>query len=184
MNQINTVGLLVASLLVCLFGSFGMRWWLYNKKINEIKMDYRKEVTQLLKTEPKNLKNIAAKSGWDLATYSTATVKVLQDEVRNTDQAISSFTNRKSASPLRILEEISKIIPKEVKIDVTNFSIQDQSVIIEGETDSFETSEKILTFIKSITSLKSVERKSQENKPGSDGKVVKFSISAVKKEGF
>ena len=78
---------------------------------------------------------------------------------------------------------MSKAIPKETLIDVTNFSMQGNQVVIEGETDSFTTSEKILEMLKGVPSFSAVERKSQENKPGSEGKIVKFTVSATLREG-
>jgi len=82
-----------------------------------------------------------------------------------------------------VLEEVSKAIPKDTLIDVTSYSMQGNQVVLEGETDSFTTSEKILGLLKTVPSFSAVERKSQENKPGSEGKVVKFTVSATLKEG-
>ena len=182
-RQIANVSLLVVSLLLCLFASYGLRWWLYGKQIDALKNQYRKEVLQVLGNEPKQLKNISANSSWDLKTYSSQAMKTITDEIRNREAILNSMATKKSAIPLRIMESVSKVIPKNVPIDVTNFSVTGSTIMIEGETDSFSNSEKILGLIKTLNTLSSVERKSQENKPGSEGKIVKFTMSAVLKEG-
>jgi type IV pilus assembly protein PilM len=182
-KQITNISLLVACLFVCLLGSYSLRWWLYGRQIDQIKEQYRKEVTKILTTEPRNLKNLAASGKWELKTYSSSALKIVQEETKTRETILSQYAARQSAYPLRVLEEISKVIPKEIKIDVTNFSMQGTQVVLEGETDSFTTSEKILELIKGVSLLSGVERKSQENKPGSDGKVVKFTVSATVKEG-
>lgn len=182
-RQIANVSLLVASLLICLVASFGLRWWLYGRQIDALKVQYKKEVVQILGQEPRNLKNMSAGAGWDLKAYSSSAMKVINEEVKNREGILTQFASRKSAFPLRVLEEVSRAIPKDTLIDVTNFSMQGNQVTIEGETDSFTTSEKILGLLKAVPSFSGVERKSQENKPGSEGKVVKFTVAATLKEG-
>lgn len=118
----------------------------------------------------------------DLA-YSTQAGKLISDEIRTRENILSSLTQRKTALPLRVLEEISRVVPKDVLVDVTNYSYQGNTVDIKAETDSFSNSEKLLELLKSVPSFQSVERKSQENKPGSEGKIVTFSVTAVLKEG-
>jgi type IV pilus assembly protein PilM len=182
-RQVANISLLVASLLVCLCASYGLRWWLYGRQIDALKDQYKKEVVQILGQEPRNLKNMSAGSSWDLKNYSNSAMKVISEEIKNRESILQQFANRKSAYPLRILEEISRAIPKETLIDVTNFSMQGNQLTLEGETDSFTTSEKILDLLKSVPSFSNVERKSQENKPGSEGKIVKFTVAATLKEG-
>jgi type IV pilus assembly protein PilM len=182
-NQITGVAVLVASILLCLVASYSLRWWLYGKQISSLKEQYKKEVIQILGSEPKSLKNMSASMGWDLKNYSNQAIKMISEEIKSKDFAVSGYTSKKTAAPLRVLEDISKIIPKSVKVDVTQYSFQSNSVIIEGETDSFTTSEKILELLKTSPGFQNVERKSQENKPGSEGKIIKFTITASLKEG-
>jgi type IV pilus assembly protein PilM len=182
-KQITNVALLVASLMICLVGSYGLRWWLYGKQIDQLKDQYRKEVTKILGTEPRNLKNMAATGKWDIKSYSSSAFKIVTDETKSRETILKQYSSRQSALPLRVLEDISKIISKEVLIDVTQYSLQGSQVILEGETDSFTTSEKILSLLKTLPIFSDVERKSQENKPGSEGKIVKFTVLATLKEG-
>lgn len=126
---------------------------------------------------------MSASSNWDLNNYSTLASKTIKEEIKARENILNSYASRKSAIPLRVLEEISRAMPKDITLDLTNYSIQGNAVILEGETDSFSSSEKILAMLKSVSSFQAVERKSQENKPGSDGKIVKFTVTAVVKEG-
>ncbi|MCA2961766.1 MAG: pilus assembly protein PilM [Silvanigrellales bacterium] len=182
-RQVANISLLVASLLVCLMASYGLRWWLYGRQITALKDQYKKEVVQVLGTEPRNLKNMSAGTSWDIKAYASQAQKIITEEIKTRDAILQQFSTRKSAFPLRVLEEVSRSIPKDTLIDVTNFSMQGNQVVIEGETDSFTTSEKILDLLKGVPSFSTVERKSQENKPGSEGKIVKFTVSATLKEG-
>lgn len=177
-KQISNVSLLVASLLFCLIGSYGLRWWLYGKQIDALKTDFRNEVIRIVGQEPRQLRNIAAGNNWQLSVYSAGAIKFINEEIANRKSVIDEFAARKSAYPLRILNEISQVVPTDVKVDVTNYFVQGKTFNLEGETDSFSNSEKILGFLQKSPSLINVERKSQENKPGTDGKVVKFIVSA------
>jgi Tfp pilus assembly protein PilN len=126
---------------------------------------------------------MSAGTSWDIKAYASQAQKIITEEIKTRDAILQQFSTRKSAFPLRVLEEVSRSIPKDTLIDVTNFSMQGNQVVIEGETDSFTTSEKILDLLKGVPSFSTVERKSQENKPGSEGKIVKFTVSATLKEG-
>jgi type IV pilus assembly protein PilM len=177
-KQVSNVSLLVASLLFCLVGSFGLRWWLYGKQIDALKTEFRNEVIRIVGQEPRQLRNIAAGNNWQLSAYSSGAIKFINEEISNRKSVIDEFASRRSAYPLRILNEISQVIPTDIKVDVTNYFVQGKTFNLEGETDSFSSSEKILGFLQKSPSLVNVERKSQENKPGTDGKVVKFIVSA------
>ncbi|HXN06866.1 MAG TPA: hypothetical protein VN944_07365 [Nitrospiria bacterium] len=54
-----------------------------------------------------------------------------------------AFLNLNEATALQILHETSVQVPKEVRIDVNNLSIDPQHIRLEGETDSFDQLEKI-----------------------------------------
>jgi type IV pilus assembly protein PilM len=177
-KQVSNVSLLVASLLFCLLGSYGLRWWLYGKQIDALKTEFRNEVIRIVGQEPRQLRNIAAGNNWQLSAYSSGAIKFINEEISNRKSVIDEFAARKSAYPLRLLNEISQVIPTDLKVDVTNYFVQGKTFNLEGETDSFSSSEKILGFLQKSPSLANVERKSQENKPGTDGKVVKFIVSA------
>jgi type IV pilus assembly protein PilM len=182
-KQVSNVTLLAASLLLCLVGSFALRWWLYGTQINELKVAFRNEVIRIVGQEPRQLRNIAAGTNWSLAAYSNSAIKFINEEISNRRSVINEFAARKSAYPLRILNSMSEIIPTDLRIDVTNFYVQGKTLNFEGETDSFSNSERLLGILQKATFLGNVERKSQENKPGTDGKVIKFVFSAEIKEG-
>jgi len=185
MQRITNSLLVAASVFICLLGSYGLRWWLYRNRIESIKQDYRKEVTQLMGgTEDRQLKNIAAKSSWDFKAYHEKAIKILEESIKTKDSILDGFINGKPALTLFILDEISKVLPKDVKIDVTSFSLDSSSLTMEAETDSFATSDKILEFLKTLSLFSVVEKKTQETKPGSDGKIVKFVLAAQVKEGI
>lgn len=182
-RQISNISLLAASLLVCLLASYSLRWWLYGKQIDNMKTEFRSEVIRIVGQEPRQLRNIAAGTNWQLSTYSSAALKFIKDEISSRENILNDFSSRKTAYPLRLLNSLSESIPKEIKVDLTNFYVQGNALNLEGETDSFSSSEKILGLLQQIEGLSNVERKTQENKPGTDGKVVKFTITAEVSEG-
>lgn len=183
-KQASSILALVAGLIVCLVGSYSLRAWLYGKQIETLKKDYRAQVIKILGSEPKRLQSLSVKPNWDLATYNGQAIKLITQEIKAQEETITKYTEQESVVPLRAIKEVSEAVPKDIMIDVTSFSVVGTDVQIEGETDSFANSEKILEYIKGIKNFSSVERKSQENKPGSDGKIIKFRISAQRKKGI
>jgi len=98
-RQVANISLLVASLLVCLIASFGLRWWLYGRQIDSLKDQYKKEVVQILGTEPRNLKNMSAGTSWDLKAYSNQAQKIINEEIKSRDTILTQL--RAARAPIR-----------------------------------------------------------------------------------
>lgn len=177
-KQLSNITLLTFGLILCLVGSYGLRWWLYNDQIEALKTQFRTEVKQTLGAEPRQLSNIAAEKNWSLKRYADKTFSIMKEESQEKKKAIDGFLELQSVVPLKVLREVSNSIDKSVSLDLTNFHVRASGqVIIEGETIDLATAEKIGGIVKNIEGLDAVKMNDPERIPGSDK--VKFSLSAT-----
>jgi type IV pilus assembly protein PilM len=180
-KQISNITLLAIGLILCLAGSYGLRWWLYTDQIETLKKQFQTEIRKTLGNEPSQLKNIAAERNWSLKRYSDRAFQLIEEDSKQKKIAIENFMTIKSAVPLKILKDLSGSIDKSITMDLTNFHVRSTgAVTIEGETVDLATADKIETLVKNIQSLQGVKMNDPERIPGSDK--VKFSISANIKE--
>jgi len=82
-----------------------------------------------------------------------------------------------------VLKSLSEVLPKELKLDVTLYQYNaiaggGGKLVLRGETDSYATVDQILESIKKSKVLKTVEAKQSGPKPGSDNKIIEFTINA------
>lgn len=192
-HQITNVGIIVACLVICLFASYFVRLLSFGGEISQLKTEYRESVKKILKKEPQELVRIASKKDYAFSDYSNKSLKMIEGEIRESEAAIKYFMDRQSVFPLRVLEEVSKAIPKQVSaeggdksqglvVDVLEFSVQGKTVNIEGETDSRASAEAIGGFLKNVSSLQGVNLTASA-KTGSD-KIIKFRVQASIKEAL
>jgi hypothetical protein len=180
-KQLSNITLLALGLILCLVGSYGLRWWLYSDQINALKKQFQTEIKQTLGAEPSALKNIAAESNWSMKRYSEKAFQLMDEDSKSKKAAIDNFLGLRSAVPLKVLRDVSNSIDKNITLDLTNFHVRSSGqVTIEGETVDLATAEKIGGLIKNVQSLQGIKMNDPERIPGSDK--VKFSISATVKE--
>ena len=75
-------------------------------------------------------------------------------------------------------------ISKDVKIDIVEYKYTTQSssegtIKLRVEADSFDTIEKLKNALSKIKSLKDVEEKSSDSKPGTDLKIAAYEMTYV-----
>jgi type IV pilus assembly protein PilM len=180
-KQLSNITLLAVGLILCLAGSYGLRWWLYTDQIDALKKQFQTEIKKTLANEPQQLKNIAAERNWTLKRYSDKAFQLMDEDSKQKKIAIESFIGMKSAVPLKVLKDLSESVDKTITLDLTNFHVRSSgAVTIEGETVDLAAADKIETLVKNIQSLQGVKMNDPERIPGSDK--VKFSISANIKE--
>lgn len=180
-KQISNISLLAMGLIVCLVGSYSLRWWLYSDQIESLKKQFQAEVKQTLGSEHKDLKNIAAQKNWDIKVYADRTFKIMNEDLRAKRDAIDGFTGIKSAVPLKVIREVSAALSKDITVDITNFHVRlNGTVDIEGETVDIPTAEKIGDELRKVKIFDNVKLSNPEKATGSDK--VRFSLSATVKE--
>jgi type IV pilus assembly protein PilM len=193
--QITNVSIIVASLVVCLLASYLLRAMSFGGEIARLKTEYREAVKKTLKQEPQELSRVASKKNYAFSDYSSKAVKALDAGTREANAAVDYFMERQSVFPLRVLEDVSKMIPKQIStegpdgpknqnlvVDVLEFSVQGKTINIEGETDSRASAETIGTLLKNSSTLQNVNLTATA-KTGSD-KIIKFRVQAGVKEAL
>jgi len=113
----------------------------------------------------------------------------LEKDIQSRRSAVDQFLAANSSSEsLSALQDISTAIPKTVKVDVTlyNFTASPAGggkVVIKGETDGYASVAGIVEALKKVSSLSEVEEKQSGGKPGTDNKVIEFTINSNYKVG-
>jgi len=165
----------VAILLLML--SYSVRSFIFGRQIAELEREYQKEYSSI---------GIARKKTQGKLDFNKFRVDVrtsVQKEISSKREAVDGFVASSGTSPgLLILQDISAAIPKTVKIDVTNFwytGISGQPggrLTLKAETDGYSSVEAIKEALKKVTTISEIEEKQSGGKPGTDNKVIEFSL--------
>jgi type IV pilus assembly protein PilM len=167
----------VAVALLLLSISYGFKYFFYKQQIDTLQAQYLKEYTTIFPTAKNQY--VAGKYTFE-KLRNDATGK-LQKEIEHKRTAVASFMEDNSASPaLIILKELSEVVPKDLKLDVTlyQYTSSNSTLVLRGETDSYDAVAKIIDAIRKVSSLTQVEEKASNAKPGSDNKVIEFTVNA------
>lgn len=166
----------VSLLLLCV--SYGVKWVFYDRQIRTLKEQYVKEYTAIFP----QAKSQYATGNFTLAKIRSDATGRLTKEINQKQGAVQTFIDENSASPaLLTLKGLSETIPKDVKVDVTLYQYNTVlagggKLVLKGETDSYATAESVLEAMKKSEVLKNVESKQSGPKPGSDNKIIEFTI--------
>lgn len=165
--------------LMLLFVSYFFRSFFYNKQITALNEQYQKEFVAMFPDAKKS------------ATATTKFKKLrneansrLQSEINQRRRAVDEFIHSNSGSAaLLLLNAISQNLPssEKVKVDVTSFQFAPGAegggnLTLKGETDSYESVNVIVEALKSVSMLKDVQEKQSGWKPGTNNKVMEFTV--------
>ena len=170
----------VAAAIVLMCVSYGVKYWFYKRQIDALRAQYLKEYVQIFPSAKSQY--VAGKFTFDKLRNDS--VQKLQKEITLKHSAVATFIEENAASPaLTLLKSLSEVIPKDVKLDVTLYQYNTLAtgggkLVMRGETDSYASVDKILDSVKKSTLLKTVENKQSSPKPGTDNKVIEFTINA------
>ncbi|MBF0441865.1 MAG: PilN domain-containing protein, partial [Oligoflexales bacterium] len=141
---------------------------------------YRKE---FLSSFPDQKSKYSAKSISFEKLTKDASAKYRQ-KISEAENAVSEYrTLTTDSGALRVLQELSTAIPKNVMIDVTLFDFKttlpgEGKLVLRAETDNFSSQATIIENLKKSPILKDVEEKNSGTIPGSDGKKIEFTLNA------
>lgn len=172
--KIITIGLFL------LLASYGIKYYFYSQKIDDLQAQYRKE---LFKSFPQ-LRQKYAKKKYTFKTFRRNAEKDVNKLINQKKDALLEFKQSTATSgALVTLRSISESLPKALKIDVTEYNFKsgrlgDGKLLIKAETDSYDMQSQIIDVLKSIPTLSNVEEKKSGPKPGSNGKVIEFTVTA------
>ena len=80
------------------------------------------------------------------------------------------------------LHQVSTAIPKDIKIEVTQFQYTEAEgggkILLKADTNSYESIAKIVAGLKEAQGISDVEEKGSSKKPGSDD-TISFSLQAL-----
>ena len=167
----------VAALLLVM--SYGSTYWFYSRQIRDMQSRYVKEfVTLFPEQKTKYPGNFAfSKIRSDTKIYLRKEADVKRTSVEK------FISDNSSSAALLVLKDLSEVIPKTIKLDVTQFQYSagtdgNGKLVLGGETDAYATVSQITQAIKASKVVKDVEEKNSGPKPGSDNKVIQFTIHA------
>ena len=113
----------------------------------------------------------------------------LQKDIESRHQAVEEFIDQNSSSEaLAALYTISEAIPRSVKVDVTMYNFtqgatgHDGKIVLKGETDAYAQVSSILEALKKVKNLFEVEEKASGGKPGTDNKIIEFTLNMTAKK--
>jgi cell division ATPase FtsA len=170
----------ISLVLVLLMITYIVKYYFYNQQIEKVKQLYIQEFTSSF---PEAKKKFSDK-GLSFKKLRTDAEKQIKQGIRDKRAAVGEFMLATTESgALKVLKEISEAIPKEVKIDVTEFDYRtttpgEGKLIIRAETDNFASQSTIVDALSKTKSLRQVEEKNSGTKPGSDGKIIEFTLQA------
>jgi general secretion pathway protein L len=137
------LGLIVALAL----GNFTLKYYSLKKRLGKVQTDVASLVTQVMPNAPKrSLKT---------TTMALSLIKGKETEARD---RIDKLNATMGLSPLDVLKEISKVLPARdaIKIDVNNISVTQERATFSGQTDSFESVDRIKKALEGSTMLRNV----------------------------
>ena len=184
--QIMRVGKIVAQVLgvaiFLLIVSYGFRSFLYNRQMVELEKEYQKEYSNVGISKRKSQGNL------DFQKFRTDARAAIQKEIAARKDAVDGFmASSGTSSGLLALQDVSLAIPKTVKIDVTQFifsGLPGQAggkLVLKAETDGYSSVEAIKEALKKSPTLSDLEEKQSGGKPGSDNKIIEFSLNMTYK---
>jgi len=170
----------IAAALLALTVLYGVKSWLYNREISALRKRY---VEEFVKIFPDQRKKFTAGNLTFTKLRSDARSH-LQREVQTKQTSVDNFVEANASSPaLSLLRDISDKLPKELKVNVTTYRFTTSAagggkLVLTGETDSYESVAGVLEALKGVSTLEAVEEKRSGYKPGTDNKVIEFSLEA------
>ncbi len=180
MKVFTRVAKVISVIITLLMVSYIFKFYQYNSQIENIKKEYKAEY---LRSFPALKKQYKKKNVTFKKLRKDAENK-LKGEIRSKQDAISEFQITNSGSGALVsLYEMSKVMPKDVKVDITSFDYRAVGggygkLSIRAETDNFSSQSKIIEALTKIPNFKNVKEKNSGTKPGSGGKIIEFTVDA------
>jgi hypothetical protein len=184
--QIMRVGKIAAQVLgvaiFLLIASYGFRSFLYNKQMVELEKEYQKEYQNV------GLSRRKSQGKMEFQKFRNEAKTSIQKEIASRKEAVDGFMATSGTSAgLLALQDVSLAIPKTVKIDVTQFIFSGSPgqaggrLVLKAETDGYSSVEAIKEALKKAPTFTEMEEKQSGGKPGSDNKIIEFSLSMTYK---
>lgn len=169
----------VAFAMLLLLVSFGIKSFFYNRQIDQLRQLYIKEIAAQfpeLKRKVKTENVLFSKVKKDFRN-------LVQKETASRKKAVDDFISENASTPaLTALKYLSERIPKTVKVDITTYDFTlsgagTGKIRLKGETDGYASVASVIESLKTRSDFQDIEEKQSGPKPGTDGKVIEFTIN-------
>lgn len=174
--RIIAIGLLLLSI------SYASKYYSYSNQIAELQELYKKQFISML---PADMQKKYRRGKHSFEKLRRDAKVILRDRVDAKRMASQGFIKLNSDSGALItLKEVSKALPKDVKVNVVEYRYITKSeelgeVRLKIEADSFDTASKFQSAIKNVEVLDQVIEKSADSKPGADLKVAVYEANYI-----
>ena len=171
---------MIAVVLALLVVSYVFKHYFYMAQIEDLKKNYEK----VLISQVPEMKKRIRKKKMSFRKLRKEGESRLRQEINVRRSATEEFRMANSSTaPLEVMLGISRAIPADTLVDVTLLDYRatvagEGRLRLKAETDGFASQSKIIDALKGVAVLKNIEEKSSATKPGSDGKVIEFTIEA------
>lgn len=165
--------------ILLLVVSFGIKSFFYKRQINQLQQIYIKEIA----AQFPDLKRKVKTENVLFSKVKTDFRNLVRKETASRRKAVDAFIAENSSTPaLMALRYLSERIPKSVKVDITtyDFVLDDTSggkIRLKGETDGYASVATVIESLKTLAEFQNIEEKQSGPKPGTDGKVIEFTIN-------
>lgn len=164
----------VLAVVLALFAvSYLSKYFIYSRQIKQVQTQYKKEYLASFPEQKRRYRNKTIA----FSRLQKDSQRFIQNQIDAKETAIRDIqgANQDSGS-LVVLADISKTLPKEIEVDVTEYRYTSQPdgsgvVKIRIEADSFDTIAKFKDSLEGIASLSQIVEKQSSNKPGSTKKM-------------
>jgi type IV pilus assembly protein PilM len=184
--QIMRIGKIAAQVLgvaaFLLLVSYSFRSFMYSRQMVELEKEYQKEYASI------NISRKKTQGKTEFQKFRADVRAAVQKDIASRRVAVDNFITTSGTSPgLLVLQDLSNAIPKTVKIDVTQFvfngtpGLPGGKLQLKAETDGYSSVEAIKEAIKKVPTISEVEEKQSGGKPGTDNKVIEFSLGMTYK---
>ena len=174
------VAKIVGVIFLMLFVCYGLKYFIYSKNIHDMKDKYIKGSSAIL-TGKKNTKPGKV----DFKKLVKTTEQDIKKEIDKMKNTVDYFYAETDTSPvIEILKEASKVIPKTLVVEFTEFAFRTEDsgnrvVTIKAETEGYENEAKVLDLLKSIPFLSNVTEVNASSKIGQkNANIIVFTVRA------
>lgn len=182
LRKAGIVARIVAAALVLVTAQYGFNYFFYQRQIATNQAEFVKD---LLASFPDMKKTIPGSLAF--GKIRTDGMNRMNREIAQRRGALAEFVVSNEVSPpLVLLKAVSEALPKEVVVDVTMFQYNASAeegvggkLILRGETEGYASMTSVIEKLKTVRVLKGLEEKSSGPKPGTDNKIIEFTVHAT-----
>ena len=166
---------LVAAVMLLFAVSYFLQWQFYDSQIDELQKKYQSQFTKIFPDQKRSISRKAT----SFKNLKRSVNKHFDGQTSSMKNGIQTFVAENSGSlPLLTLRSISELIPKDITVDVSEFSIKSNKFELKGYTNNYQQANDLLETIAKSAYLEEVKKDYQRERPGSKGQKIDFKLKA------